>query len=73
MNIKKTLLAGASASMLIASPVAAQIQADRASAPAGESEQIFGGNLLVSLLVIAGIVAAIILIADEDDDVPVSP
>lgn len=72
MNIKKTFIAGASAAMLLTSPAVAQAQADRAAVPAEEGEQLFGGNLLLSLLVIAGVITAIILIAD-DDDVPVSP
>ncbi|GGA08474.1 MAG: hypothetical protein COW16_13020 [Sphingomonadales bacterium CG12_big_fil_rev_8_21_14_0_65_65_10] len=70
MNIKKTLIAGASASMLIASPIAAQ--ADRASAPAEDSEQVFGGSFLISALIVAAVVVGIVLIADDDDE-PVSP
>ncbi len=72
MNIKTTLTAAATASMLIASPVLAQAQADRATAPADESEQVFGGNFLLSALIIGAVIAGIILLAD-DDDVPVSP
>lgn len=70
MNIKQTLIAGASASMLIASPIAAQ--ADRVSVPAEDSEQVFGGSFLVTALIIAGVVVGIVLIADDNDE-PVSP
>lgn len=72
LDIKKTLTAAATASMLVASPVLAQAQADRATAPADESEQVFGGNILLTALIIGGVIVGIILLAD-DDDVPVSP
>lgn len=72
MDIKKTLIAGATASMLVASPVLAQAQADRATAPADESEQIFGGNIFLTAAIVAGVIVGIILLAD-DDDLPVSP
>lgn len=70
MNIKKTLIAGASASMLIASPIAAQV--DRATVPAEDSEQAFGGSFIVTALIVAAVIVGIVLIADDDDD-PVSP
>jgi hypothetical protein len=72
MNIGKTLIASASAFMLLASPVVAQGQADRASAPAGEFEQLEGENgIFIALLAAAAVIAGIIIIADDDE--PVSP
>ena len=71
MTIIKNTLAGVSAAMLVASPVMAQVQADRTAAPA-DGEQLFGGNLLLSLLAVAAVVAGIVVIADDDDE-PVSP
>lgn len=71
MKILKNTLAGVSAALLAASPVMAQAQADRTAAPAEQGEELFGGNLLLSLLAIAAVVAGIIIIADDDE--PVSP
>lgn len=73
MNIKKMLTAGAAASMLVASPVIAQAQADRASAPVDGFEQLEGENgILIALLAAAAVIAGIIIIADGDNE-PTSP
>ena len=73
MNILQKTLAGVSAAMLVASPVMAQAQVDRTAAPAQEGENVFGGNLILSLTLIAAVIAGVIVIASNDDDQPASP
>jgi hypothetical protein len=74
MTATKKIIMGLAASALVATPVMAQ--AERATAPAAETEEAFGGFEGLSFLPLIGIVATIagiIVLASEDDDVPVSP
>ena len=70
MTILRNTLTGIAAAMLVASPAMAQAQTDRIVAPAEDGEQVFGGNILISLIAIAAVVAGIIVIADDE---PASP
>lgn len=66
MAFKKLILA-ASAATLAISPVAANAEVARESAPAVESSELGGSGLIIGLLALAAIIAGIIIAADDGD------
>ena len=76
MRLFKPLAAMASLS-LAASPVLAQSAAPLSVAPAvaptTESSQLNGGFIIPGIVLLAIVVGAIIVIADDDNDRPTSP
>jgi ABC-type iron transport system FetAB permease component len=77
MRLFKPLAAMASLS-LAASPVLAQSSAaslslTQASLPTTESSQLDGGFIIPGIVLLAIVVGAIIVLADDDNDRPTSP
>ena len=68
--MKKIMLTAAATSMLAAGPVMAA-EDTRASAPAKQASQLEASPIL-AVAALAGFVLAIVLVADEDDDEPIS-
>lgn len=72
--MKKILLVAALS--LAASPIAASAAGiDRSSAPVENAQNLAGGDgpTITALVALAGLIAAVIIVADGDDDAPVSP
>lgn len=63
---------GIAATSLLATSAFAQ-SVDRQPAQVNESEEIEGAQLPVILAIVAVITGAIIVLADDDDDLPTSP
>ena len=72
--MKKILLVAALS--LAAAPIAASAAGiDRSSAPVESAQNLAGGDgpTITALVALAGLIAAVIIVADGDDDAPVSP
>ena len=67
MNLK-TVLATASAAGLALAPVAANAAPIRASAPQAGTEEMGGISPVLALLVVMGLIVALIVVAEGDDD-----
>lgn len=73
MRKLKTAAISLAAFSMVAAPVAASAASSAVSATGGQSELEGNSSWLIGLLgLLAGVTAAII-IADDDDDAPVSP
>ena len=70
MQIKKNLIAGMAATALITTPAFAQVE--RASAPTQDTEEAFGGGVIIPIAIFAAAIAAIIVVS-SDEDGPISP
>ena len=70
MTIMKNMVAGLAAAAMISTPALAQVE--RAGAPAQDSEEAFGGGVMIPILIFAAAIATILVVA-ADDDIPVSP
>lgn len=72
MNIRN-FAAAVAALTLTTTPVLAQADASRTAAPADDAESAFGSSSVLLILAIAAFGAGIFVLADNNDDVPVSP
>jgi len=75
MKLAKTTIATMAAAGLIAAPVAAQAAPARTASPAQQSEELAGNNgtILYVALAAFAIAMAVLLFANDDDDLPTSP
>ncbi len=74
MMIKKTLSALVAAS-LVGTPVLAQaaaVQASRAASPVEDAENLQGG-WFIPLLAVLAVIAGIVFLVDDGNDLPTSP
>ena len=67
----RTMAAAAAALTLAAAPAVAEVSFDRASAPVEGESEIAGGAIL-GALAIAAIIAAVVIVADDNDEDGVS-
>lgn len=71
----KKIIAAIAATGLLATPVLAQsVNVERAPARSSDSNELEGeSGILIALLAAAAIIAGIIILADNEDDLPTSP
>lgn len=70
----RNLIAAAAALSLAASPALAEASTDRAAAPVSDASELAGDTTaLFGILALVGLIAAVIIVADNDDDEAVSP
>ncbi|WP_375289312.1 hypothetical protein [Qipengyuania sp.] len=69
----KSIVMGAAAAGLVATPIAVSANAaERTAAPAEGEQGLVGSGLIIAGLAAAAVIAGIIIIADDDDDDAVS-
>lgn len=72
--MKKFILAAAIAAVAAAPVAASAADAERVVAPiSGESDLGVGGPTITALVVLAALITAVVLVADDEDDEAVSP
>lgn len=68
----KSIVMGAAAAGLVATPIAVSANAaERSAAPVKGEQDLVGSGLIIAAVAAAAVIAGIIIIADDDDD-PVS-